>query len=360
MRYLPGFAVADRDATARITACHLLAHTGGFSGDLFLDTGDGDDAIDRYLDEIRPMAVQIHPPGALYSYCNSGYCVLSALVARLRGATWESVVHERLARPLGAHHIALSRDEARGFATATGHLPKDGDGPLATVSGDLPRSCGPAGAVMRAAPRVLVRFGQMLLAGGGPVLAPQAVAEMRGPQVSVPGAVGRNGDHWGLGLELANWSGTPVFGHDGDVPGVSTVWFILPDHDFVVAMSINRNPAGPMMEDLIVPLVREVTGVQAPPWPVPLPRHDPGIGASGRYAGRYVTERFDFEVTSAGAELIVNRTPKGLAAAMGLVPSSKRYAPVTSDTFIADDHETVAFVDDGRYLHAGRAAVRVS
>lgn len=361
VRYLPDFTVADPEATATVTARHLLAHTGGFAGDLFLDTGNGDDALDSYLEKIRTVAVQIHPPGALYSYCNSGYCVLGALVARLRGATWESVMHERLAKPLGARHVALSGDEAREFATATGHLPAGGDGPLATVAGDdLPRSHAPAGSVMRAAPRVLVRFGRMLCAGGAPVLPPEAVAEMRSPQVTVPGAVGRNGDQWGLGLELGNWSGAPIFGHDGDVPGESTVWFVLPDHDFVVAMSINRNPASGMVEDLIVPLVREVTGVEAPPWPVPSPRRGPGVGDSSRFAGRYVTDRYDFEVISVGAELIVKRTPKGLAAAMGLVPSTKRYTPVTRDTFIAADRDTVTFIDDGRYLHAGRAAPRVA
>src|SRR5215211_2150991 len=76
VRYLPDFAVADPDATGRVTARHLLAHTGGFAGDLFLDTGDDDGALDRYLEQIRTAAVQLHPPGALYSYCNSGYCVL--------------------------------------------------------------------------------------------------------------------------------------------------------------------------------------------------------------------------------------------------------------------------------------------
>jgi CubicO group peptidase (beta-lactamase class C family) len=285
VQYLPDFAVADADATATVTVRHLLAHTGGFAGDLFLDTGDDDDALDRYLEQIRSAAVQIHPPGALYSYCNSGYCVLGALVARLRGATWERVIRDRLAGPLGARHIAFSDGEAREFATATGHLPAGGDGPLATVSGeDLPRSNAPAGSIMRAAPRELVRFGRMLCAGATPVLAPEAVAEMRSPQVAVPGAVGRNGGQWGLGLELWNWSGAPMFGHDGDVPGESTVWRVLPDHDFVVAMSINTNPAGGMIEDVIVPLVRDVTGVQAPPWPVPPPPRRSDTGDSARFA----------------------------------------------------------------------------
>jgi CubicO group peptidase (beta-lactamase class C family) len=360
-RYLSAFGVADADATGRITARHLLTHTGGFAGDLFLDTGDDDGALDRYLDQLRTAAVQLHPPGALYSYCNSGYCVLGALVARLRGAPWERVVRERLARPLGARHVAFSEHEAREFATATGHLPAGGDGPLATVSGkDLPRSNAPAGSIMRAAPRELVRFGRMLYAGAPPVLPPAAVAEMRSAQVTVPGAVGRNGDRWGLGLELWTWSGAPMFGHDGDVPGESTVWRILPDHDFVVAMSINSNAASGMIEDFIVPLVRDVTGVQAPPWPVPPPPDGSDSGDSSRFAGRYTTPLYDFEVIPDGADLIVTRTPKGLAATMGRTPNTDRYAPLTGDTFIATNHDTVTFIDDGRYLHAGRAAPRVT
>jgi hypothetical protein len=182
---------------------------------------------------------------------------------------------------------------------------------------------------------------------------------MRSPQVRVPGAVGRNGNQWGLGLELWDWSGAAMFGHDGDVPGESTVWRILPDHDFVVAMSINTNAANGMIEDFIVPLIHDITGVHAPPWPVPPPPGGSDAGDSGRFAGRYATPLYDFEVTADGADLIVTRTPKGLAAAMGRAPSSDRYTPLTGDTFITANHDTVIFIDDGRYLHAGRAAPRV-
>lgn len=41
-RYLPGF----RDATVR----QLLCHTAGFEGDVFTDTGKGDDCLERYVE----------------------------------------------------------------------------------------------------------------------------------------------------------------------------------------------------------------------------------------------------------------------------------------------------------------------
>src|SRR5262245_40101048 len=43
--YLPDFELADTDATNRVTMRHLLAHTGGWEGDYFDDTGWGDDAV---------------------------------------------------------------------------------------------------------------------------------------------------------------------------------------------------------------------------------------------------------------------------------------------------------------------------
>lgn len=368
MRYLPGFAVADPDATAVVTTRHLLTHTGGFSGDLFLFTGDDDDSLDLYLDRIRTAAVQVHPPGALFSYCNSGYCVLGALVARMRGMTWESAVRERVAAPLGARHIAFAPHEGRGFATATGYAPAPGEGRERVLEpvddAVLPRSNAAAGALMRAAPRELVRFGRMLCAGGGPVLSPAAVAAMRAPQVDVPGAVGRDADRWGLGLQLWTWSASVVFGHDGGVPGRSTVWRVLPDQDLTVALSINSDARTAMIDDVVVPLIEDVTGVTAPPRPVP-PVPPVRSGDCGRYVGRYGTPLWDYEVTADGDDLVIRQTPRGFAADTGDAPRTDRFVRLTGDTFISADpvdgtHVTVTFPDGGRYLHAGRAAARES
>ncbi len=46
-RYLPEFAVADPELSAAVTVRHFVRHTGGFDGDVFRDTGRGDDALDK-------------------------------------------------------------------------------------------------------------------------------------------------------------------------------------------------------------------------------------------------------------------------------------------------------------------------
>ena len=53
--YLPDFKVADEAVSAEVTPYHLLTHSAGWDGDLFLDTGDGEDAIPKY---IQRMATQ--------------------------------------------------------------------------------------------------------------------------------------------------------------------------------------------------------------------------------------------------------------------------------------------------------------
>src|SRR5215207_7863719 len=48
-RYLPDFRVVDATASAEATVRHLMTHTSGWEGDLFLDTGNGDDAVAKYV-----------------------------------------------------------------------------------------------------------------------------------------------------------------------------------------------------------------------------------------------------------------------------------------------------------------------
>src|SRR5512140_3520813 len=47
--YLPELSFADSVATESVTLRHLLTHTSGIDGDFFLDTGRGDDCIERYI-----------------------------------------------------------------------------------------------------------------------------------------------------------------------------------------------------------------------------------------------------------------------------------------------------------------------
>ena len=50
---LPELRLADPDVTKQVTMRHLLTHTSGIDGDVFTDTGRGDDCLEKYVDAAR-------------------------------------------------------------------------------------------------------------------------------------------------------------------------------------------------------------------------------------------------------------------------------------------------------------------
>ena len=363
-RYLPGFAVLDAEASRTVTPRQLLSHTGGFVGDLFEDTGMGDDALDRYLEFLSGTADQIHRPGELFSYANSGYCVLGALIAKLRGSTWEQAIRDRLIAPIGADHTALFAHEAIMFRAAVGHTkPENSDKATVFPRWVMPRSNAPAGATMCAAPRDLVRFGRMFLSGGlaedgTRLLSPDSVAAMRTPQVQVPGPRSRFAVAWGLGFQLFDWNGTQVIGHDGATIGQLSTWRVLPEHDLVVAASMTGEVIAGLFDDVLVPAILETTGVQVPPRPVPPPQPTPVDTAP--YTGRYRGAGGDWQVIPEDGGLRITLHPDEQAQALGAITETERYVPYEGHTFIGADshdghHYLITFLDNGRYLYTGRA-----
>ncbi|HEY6746894.1 MAG TPA: serine hydrolase domain-containing protein [Mycobacteriales bacterium] len=362
-RYLPEFALPDAAAAEAVTVRQLLAHTGGFVGDLFEDTGPGDDALELYLKVLARDAAQVHPPGALISYCNSGYCVLGALVARLRGTTWEAALRDRLIDPLGLEQHALSADEAILFRTAAGHTKAPGSDRVSVFPRwSMPRSNAPAGATLCLTAGGLLSFGRMMLdggvAGGTRVLSEAAVAAMRTPQIDVPGGGGRRPRHWGLGLMLFDW-GTPVYGHDGGTIGQNTALRVLPEHDLVVAAVSNGGPYVHLHDEVLAPVLRDLAGVELPAYPIPPDPPRPFAGA--RHAGTYAVPEETWRVSDLGDRLRVTMSPAGRMQALGAAEETLEMVPLDGDTYIATTapegvHPTVTFTDG--YLHASRAIPR--
>ena len=93
-RVLPELRLADREAAAQVTMRHLLAHTSGIDGDIGHEAS-GEEAVAKYVAALAGVG-QTHPPGATWSYCNSGYVIAGRVVEALTGGTWDQAVRERL------------------------------------------------------------------------------------------------------------------------------------------------------------------------------------------------------------------------------------------------------------------------
>ena len=64
--YVPELRLRDEHAAETVTVLQLLNHTAGWSGDDFTDTGEGDDALARYVEHMAELA-QVSPPGHIVS-----------------------------------------------------------------------------------------------------------------------------------------------------------------------------------------------------------------------------------------------------------------------------------------------------
>lgn len=113
--YLPEFALADQAAAARITVRQLTCHTAGFEGDIFTDTGTGDDCVAKLVATLSEVP-QLFAPGEMFSYNNAGYCVLGRVIEVLRGKSYDECVRDHLFVPLGLTHAAAARTTRSGTA----------------------------------------------------------------------------------------------------------------------------------------------------------------------------------------------------------------------------------------------------
>lgn len=374
--YLPGFRTADERAGAQITVRHLLAHTAGFEGDIWAETTAGEDALQRFVEDLVARAPQHSRPGEMFSYCSAGYGVLGRLVEVLRNASYPRALRRHLAGPLGIEELAFCADEALAFRTAIGHAsPSRHESPQPLQRwAVMPPSNPAAGNQLAMSARSLIAFAGLHLAeglapDGTRLLSTASARAMRQRQVDHPAAMG---GAQGLGWMLSERQG--VVEHGGDAIGVAALLRIVPEQGVAVAMLINGGAAGPIVDGLLDPLLSELAGIE-PAAPLPPPGNDGGTPDPRRYLGRYGTRPTVCEVTQEDGRLLLTVSDRNealtLARTAGVAPVPRRYElrPLEGDLFVLVDpsgntvglREFVGTDATGRarFLHTGRAVPRI-
>ena len=298
--YLPGFRTDDERASADVTVRHLLTHTGGFEGDIWAATTSGDDALQRFVEDLVARAPQHSRPGELFSYCSAGYGVLGRLVEVLRQMPYAGALRQHLAGPLGIQELAFGADEALRFRTAIGHgrpSPEAAQRPLKAWA-VMPPSNPAAGNQLAMSARGLIAFARMHLADG---LAPDGTRllskasgrAMRERQIDHPAAIGAPRGQ-GLGWMLSRRPG--VVEHGGDTIGVASMLRMVPESGVAIAVMTNGGAARALMDELLDPLLGDLAAI--PPDPqLPAPDAGARVAEHQRYLGRYQTRPTVHDVT---------------------------------------------------------------
>ena len=328
---LPGARLGTADVGGQVTVLHLLTHTSGIDGDIFTDTGRGDDCVERYVGLLAEVP-SVFAPGATYSYCNSGYVLLGRIIEVIDGQSWDESLRARLTGPLAATQTVTLPEEAILRRAAVGH---HRCGAPVHVWG-LPRSIGPAG-LITATPGDLLTFARLHLDGGitadgKRLLSEAAVTAMRSacaaiPEFSAPGSA------IGLGWRLSRWGHRTIVGHDGDTIGQSAYLRIDPEAGIAACLLTNSAESETLYREVFSEVFGDLTGVTMPPPPRPA-NGVPGSGSSPeasevagmdgapgaadleRYAGHYERTSRRFDVSVRDGRLAMALTMTGNLAAL--------------------------------------------
>lgn len=236
-KWLPGKVPNGKAITLRM----LLNHTSG----LFDYTKDaairpsmlGKDRRRWTSAKLLAVGVKHDPlfaPGTKWSYSNTGYAAIGAVLERVTGVSLADLVRDRIARPLNLKHTYYATDStwraphAHGYELDAAHMPpsvpaefRNFAGPRhhghVNVSDHDPGWGGAAGAVVSST-QDWSRFYIALMSGK--LLPAAQMAQMR---TTVPvDSRQPDGPGYGLGIQTGATPCGTFWGHDGGMPGYLT------------------------------------------------------------------------------------------------------------------------------------------
>ena len=238
-KYLPKFTVPDAKVASKVTIRHLLTHTAGWRGDLFPQTGRGDDAIKKAVLQLAKQAEQLTPLGKVWSYNNAGFYILGQIIEKLSPKkTYEQVVDEVIFKPLGMENTLWWPEEIIARKHALGHNHTK-DGLKVARRWGMMRAANPAGGIASTAPDQLkfarLHLGDGTAPDGSSVLSPGSVKEMQ----QVQAEAGSVSTHVGIAWLLDDLGGAKVVKHGGSVNGHMSGFYMLPEHHFAITILTN-------------------------------------------------------------------------------------------------------------------------
>jgi dipeptidyl aminopeptidase/acylaminoacyl peptidase/CubicO group peptidase (beta-lactamase class C family) len=372
--YLPELELADAGVAKTVTMRHLLTHTSGIDGDVFTDTGRGDDCLEKYV-ALLAKVKQNHPLGATWSYCNSGFALAGRVIEKITGGTWDAALRQRICTPLGLAHTVTLPEEALLFRAAVGHVDVAGQRHAAPVW-TLPRSVGPAGLIC-SSPADVLAFARMHLTGGkaadgAQVLSAAAARAMTEHQADLPDKYVL-GDSWGIGWIRFGWGGQRLIGHDGNTIGQAAFLRVLPDAPaagagLAVTLLTNGGHARDLYQDLYAEIVAELAGVLMPASIEPPAR--PVEADITPHLGTYERASVRMEVEAGPDGPVLRTTVLGPLADLTPDPVSQYpMIAVAPDLFVVREPEArtwipvtfYALATGEKYVHFGaRATPKVS
>jgi CubicO group peptidase (beta-lactamase class C family) len=233
----------------QITVHHLLSHQGGFFDWIPWDGPAADsELVDYTYDAFDDEYWLMSPPGAFWNYSNPNFVFAGLLAETLDARPWPDIMAEDLFAPLGMARSFLRKTEveadgdyALSYGLGVDDLVTGIMGPVAMADVPDPGWARPAGLAWTT-PTQMMAWAGFLMDGDPAVLSDDLRAEITTAQVDTLYGAGSMAYGYGEFVETGYWAldgswyETPVWEHGGNTLSFTNIFYVLPEHDFAVAI----------------------------------------------------------------------------------------------------------------------------
>src|SRR5438552_4212637 len=231
------------------TIRQLLSHQGGLACEwpsALEELGRGEGGLQR-IAEGEPPRLPVGP-GELFSYCNVGFWLVGAAVARACETSFPAAIRTRVLEPLD---LAATRFEPR--QASRGHEQTEpGSDEHVVFDHPYPKTRTPSGGLWSTVGDLL-RFADHHLGGPGP-LSRESVQELQQPHIPAPGG------SYGLGWFLRESAGRRTVEHPGSAAGFESLLSLVPEERFGFAALSNSSRGSAPIRELLERLGLGSTG----------------------------------------------------------------------------------------------------
>ncbi len=309
-KYLPNYP-----GGAGITVEQLLNHTSGIKdytripgtlqGPIRRDLTTAQ-LVDYFRNEAPDFA-----PGEQWSYSNSGYVLVGAIIEAASGQPWHRYLEQTFFKPIGMIDTGYGADPAVIARQVKGYITNGGiPAPAPPISMTQPHA---AGALVSTVDD-LARWNRAL--HDGQMLKPATYARMTTP-------VGKAKEvEYGYGIWTSSIRGAPAFQHSGGIPGFDAHLTYVPGPDITVAVLRNSET-----QETNVLARRLAAAALGDPYPAITPVVV-DVAALGQFEGVYrVNEHATRTLRVLDGKLTVQRTDR----------PREDLIPIADDTFVYPD-----------------------
>ncbi|WP_318617596.1 serine hydrolase domain-containing protein [Sporosarcina sp. YIM B06819] len=279
-RYLPYFQVHDETLTHQITIRQLLSHTAGFPGDFWIASLKDPNLIPlmKEVPEYQSILQQfpeivlnkirnredvtryfsnvnlLFEPGQGWHYCTDAYVIVSDILEKVTGVSWEDYIQDNIFNRLGLKRTFTDPNRINNEKDVT-HYYTSNNSSVINRPTPINQLCAPAGFIYSNVSDLSkyiishMNFDQSPLLNTDSLTAMQDMIANRGENLS-----------YGLGWKVRKFNGYKVIEHGGGYPGVAAYVTMIPSEGFgmVIFSNSDKMPVQKISERVVEHFVKNL------------------------------------------------------------------------------------------------------